>query len=65
MACDLKNALIQYPIRSPMALRSEFSDLLPVPERIDDATPFAQARKMSVNVSINDAGKAYNYIDDM
>jgi hypothetical protein len=65
MACDLANALIQDPTWNPSSLRSEFSDLLPAPERNADDTPFAQARPMSVSIPVNDVGKADNYIDDM
>jgi hypothetical protein len=65
MACDLMTALIQDPKWSPSSLRSELSDLLPDPERIDDPIHFAQARLISVNVPANYHGKAYNYIDDM
>jgi hypothetical protein len=39
--------------------------VLPVPERFDDATHFAQARQISVDVPNNGAGKSDNYINDM
>jgi hypothetical protein len=66
MACDLKNALIQDNICPPPSLLlSEFSALLTDPELLDSSIPFAQARPMSVDVPVNDHGKADNYIDDM
>jgi hypothetical protein len=61
MACDLTNALIQDPTWSPSSLRSEFSDLLSDPERIDGPIPFARAIPISVKVPCNDQGKVNNY----
>jgi hypothetical protein len=50
---------------STESLTSRYDELIPVQERLEDETPFSQARPISVDIPVNDTGKANNYTDNM